>query len=76
MVSNFDEIIGAALSLPASERAMLANHLLESLGAPDQGAIDNMWAAEAEKRVTQLKLNQVQAIPAEEVFQQLRSRSR
>jgi hypothetical protein len=49
-MSTCEEIISAALSLPSSTRAMLAEHLLESLDAEDQKRIDALWAEEAERR--------------------------
>jgi hypothetical protein len=40
MSENFDEILSAALSLSPGARAMLADHLLESLDDEDQKRID------------------------------------
>lgn len=39
MSENFDEILSAALSLSPGARAMLADHLLESLDAENNGKI-------------------------------------
>ena len=47
----FEEILSAALSLSPGERAMLADHLLASLDAPNQKEIDGAWAQEAERRM-------------------------
>lgn len=74
MTTTYEEIIGAALTLPPGARAMLANHLLESLDAPNQHSIDELWAAEAEKRVQEIITNQVRTIPADTVFRELRTR--
>jgi putative addiction module component (TIGR02574 family) len=74
MTMHFDEIIGAAMTLPPGARAMLANHLLESLDAPNQPSLDEQWAAEAERRVQEIIAGQVQTIPAETVFRELRAR--
>jgi putative addiction module component (TIGR02574 family) len=70
----FEEIIGAAMTLPPNTRAMLANHLLESLDAPNQPSLDEQWAAEAERRVQEIVAGQVQTIPAETIFRELRAR--
>jgi hypothetical protein len=43
MVSNFAEILSAALALPTEARAMLADRLLESLNGLDQKRIDALW---------------------------------
>lgn len=39
-MSTYEEIISAALALPPVARAMLAEHLRESLNAEDQQRID------------------------------------
>lgn len=76
MVNTYDEIFGAALSLPPGLRAMLAEHLLKSLDSLQQAEIDAIWAEEAEKRVQAVKQGQVTLIPGEQVFQELRSRGK
>lgn len=75
MVNTYDEIFGAALSLPPGLRAMLAEHLLKSLDSIKQAEIDALWAEEAEKRVQAIEQGQVTLIPGEQVFRALRSRS-
>jgi putative addiction module component (TIGR02574 family) len=76
MVNTYDEIFGAALSLPPGLRAMLAEHLLKSLDSVQQAEIDASWAEEVEKRVEAVEQGQVTLIPGEQVFQELRSRSK
>jgi putative addiction module component (TIGR02574 family) len=76
MVNTYDEIFGAALSLPPGLRAMLAEHLLKSLDSVQQAEIDAIWAEEVEKRVQAVEQGQVTLIPGEQVFQELRSRSK
>jgi putative addiction module component (TIGR02574 family) len=75
MISTFDEIIRAALALPPSSRAMLAEHLLKSLDAQDQAVIDAAWAEVAEQRIQEVSQGKVTAIPADQVLQQLRNRN-
>ena len=53
-MSTFGEILSAALSLSPGERAMLADHLLQSLDGPDQKRIDALWAEEAERRLREI----------------------
>ncbi len=76
MSENFDEILSAALSLPPDTRAMLAEHLLESLDAEDQKRIDELWAEEAERRDKQIEDGLITPIPGEEVMNRLRARYR
>src|SRR5262249_17584443 len=74
MAANFDDIIKDALSLPPGERAMLADHLLESLDWEKQKEIDAIWAEEAERRSKEIDDGVVTPIPGEEVMSRLRDR--
>ena len=74
MAANFDDIIKDALSLPPGERAMLADHLLESLDWEKQKEIDALWAQEAERRSKEIDDGVVTPIPGEEVMNRLRAR--
>jgi putative addiction module component (TIGR02574 family) len=76
MADTYDEIMSGALSLPAGARAMLAEHLLESLDAPHQKEIDALWAEEVQRRVQELEAGTVELIPGEQVLTTLRSRAR
>ena len=73
-MSTYEEIMSAALALPPSARAMLVEHLMESLDADDQRRIDALWAEEAERRDKEIEEGIVTAIPGEEVLNRLRSR--
>jgi putative addiction module component (TIGR02574 family) len=73
-MSTYEEIISAALSLPPDSRAMLAEHLLDSLNGEDQKRIDGLWAAEAERRDQEIEDGIVTAIPGEVVMDRLRAR--
>ena len=71
--ATYDEIFGAALSLPPGLKAMLAEHLIESLDAAQQPHIDALWAEQAEKRIQAVDLNLIALIPGEQVFRELRN---
>ena len=73
-LDSFEEILRAALLLSPSERAMLADHLLASLDAPNQKEIDEAWAEEAERRMQEIRDGKVQTIDGEQVMQELRAR--
>lgn len=73
-MSTYEEIMSAALALPPSARAMLAEHLMESLNSEDQERIDALWAEEAERRDKEIEDGIVTAIPGDEVMSRLRSR--
>lgn len=74
MVSDFDEILRAALALPAETRARLADRLLESLDGPDQKRLDALWAEEAERRLREIDEGKVELIDGELVMKRLRAR--
>jgi putative addiction module component (TIGR02574 family) len=74
MAANFDDIIKDALSLPPGVRAMLADHLLESLDWEKQDEVDAAWAEEAERRMQEIRDGKVQTIDGEEVMRELRAR--
>jgi len=76
MAENFDEILSAALSLSPGARAMLADHLLESLDAENQKRIEELWADEAERRMQEIRDGKVQPIDGETVLAELRARLR
>ena len=73
MSTNYDEVLSAALSLPPGARAMLADHLLESLDAEDQKRIDAIWAEEVERRVRAIDEGRVELIPGDKVMAELRA---
>lgn len=73
-MSTYEEIEIAALALPSNARAMLAEHLLESLSAEEQQRIDAMWGEEAEQRDNEIQEGVVAATPGDEVMNRLRSR--
>ena len=51
---NASKLLAAALSLPAEERARLAQTLLGSLDGPAESGCDEAWIAEIEKRAQDL----------------------
>ena len=66
-----DELISEAISLPVEIRALIVNKLLESLN-PTKKEIDELWAAEAERRIEDIRTGKVKTIPGEEVFKEIR----
>ena len=70
---NTNELMSMVESLPIDIKTQLIEKLLSSLN-PAQKEIDALWAAEAEKRVTEMREGKVQAIPGDEVFKEIRER--
>ena len=73
-MNTYEEIMSAAMALPPGTRAMLAEHLLQSLDAETQSEIDALWAEEAERRDKEIEDGVVKAIPGNEVMNRLRAR--
>jgi hypothetical protein len=61
------QVLKTALSLPASERAILVDELISSLDRPDP-RIDMLWAMEARDRVEAYRSGEMDAILEEEVY--------
>ncbi len=71
---TFQQIKSAALDLPESSRADLAQSLLQSLGeVSEDPEHDQVWAEEAARRYRDLRENPESGIPAEEAFRKLRA---
>lgn len=63
-----EKITEYALSLNSDARALLADRLVESLDPIDDEEIRAAWAAEAQRRLADLRAGKVVAIPADEVL--------
>jgi putative addiction module component (TIGR02574 family) len=72
MPSTANKIVEEALSLPSDERASLVEKLISSLNLPIQEEIDQLWADEVERRVSQIEKGEVELIPGNEVFAKIR----
>jgi putative addiction module component (TIGR02574 family) len=70
-----EKLIKQALGLPPDERAEVAERLLQSL-EPSLSAIDQLWAQEAESRIDAYERGEIEAIPAEDVFNTIKNRKR
>jgi putative addiction module component (TIGR02574 family) len=72
MISK-DELISEAMSLPVEIRLQLVERLLKSLN-PSHRDIDELWAAEAERRIAEIENGEVETVSGEEVFHKLHAR--
>ncbi len=68
-----EELFDEAVSLPVEIRTQLVDKLLRSLH-PIQKEINELWAAEAEKRVEEIKSGKVKTIPGDKVFKKILGR--
>ena len=72
MASSVDEITRKARSLPAEDRARLAEDLLSSLQEDSDPAIEAAWDTEIRKRLDEVEAGTAKLIPAAEVFAEIR----
>ena len=69
---NVEQIMEEALSLPSEARALLADRLVESLDPAEDGAVHRLWAAEAQRRLQEVRSGQVETIPGPEALERVR----
>jgi putative addiction module component (TIGR02574 family) len=62
-----EELYEQATHLPAEDRAELAGKLLESIEEPADEGVEEAWAAEIERRMTDYRAGRVKTIPWAEV---------
>ena len=67
MSRDLKEVFRAAFDLPENERATLAGLLIESLEAPPEPEVEEMWAEVAERRWREIEAGTARTIPWEEV---------
>lgn len=73
---NFDvqQITDQALSLPDEARLTLVDRLVESLDPLDDAALRAAWAAEARRRLEEIRSGAITPIPGEEALSRVRAR--
>jgi len=78
MARPLEQIEAEALQLDENDRARLARRLLLSLEpvAEDPAEIKKAWIEEALRRHAEMESGEVEGIPAEEVFRELRATRR
>src|SRR5437016_8744343 len=72
MSSNLDQLTADAMKLPLRDRVQLAQRLVSTLDEVVESGTEELWFAEAERRLEELRSGQVQGIPAEEAFRTAR----
>jgi putative addiction module component (TIGR02574 family) len=69
-----EQVLHAAMSLPPSERAEVANFLWESVEEFASPEIAAAWQEEIAERIRALDAGELETIPAEEVHAQLKAK--
>lgn len=68
MDTIFDEIVADAMKLPLRDRVRLAQRLVSSLDDRLEAEVEALWAAEAERRLEELRTGRVNGIDAAGAF--------
>ena len=74
MSATSDQILQEVLALPLEERAQLIERLLATFQAPPDPSLDQLWANEAHDRLDAYDRGELDAVDAEDVFEQLDER--
>lgn len=72
MPLTLEQLTSEAMKLPATLRILLADKLVESLDAEELDEIQRLWSVEAIRRRDEIRSGKVQAIPGEEVLEEVR----
>lgn len=70
MSARTNEILTEVLSMPPEERAELIDSILASL-EPCDPRIQELWASEADERIAAFERNEIEAVSAESVFEEI-----
>lgn len=72
MSSNLDQITADAMKLPLRDRVQLAQRLVSTLDDEVDSDAEELWFAEAERRLKELRSGQVQGIDSNDAFRSAR----
>jgi putative addiction module component (TIGR02574 family) len=73
MAVPVEKLTEEILALPADERALLADRLVESLDPLTDDAVRGSWASEAARRRDEVRSGKVTAISGEAAAEQVRA---
>ena len=72
MSMNVEQVAEEALALPSEACALLADRLVESLDPAEDGQVRRLWAAEARRRLDDVRSGRVKTIPGEAALAQVK----
>ena len=75
MTLTIDQLLNAALALPADDRAELVEALIASLQPEDRPPFDESWREVIQRRSAELRSGQVTPVPWDEVKRQAREKA-
>ena len=72
MSSNLDQLTADAMKLPLRDRMQLVQRLVSTLDDEVESGAEELWFAEAERRLEELRTGKVEGIDADEAFRTAR----
>jgi putative addiction module component (TIGR02574 family) len=72
MSSNLDQLTADAMKLPLRERVQLAQRLVSNLDDEVESGVEELWFAEAERRLEEIRSGKVEGVDADDAFRSAR----
>jgi putative addiction module component (TIGR02574 family) len=72
MAATLEQIVHDALQLTPTQRAEVADILVESLESTPPDEIQRLWLDEANRRLAEVRSGNIQTIPGDEVLAEAR----
>ena len=72
MSTQFDRVAADAMKLPLRERVRLAQQLVSTLDDQSETEVEELWFAEAQRRLDELHNGKVKGIEAADAFRMVR----
>ena len=74
MGKKLNEVEKEAMELPPTDRARLAERLLETLDESEDADVEEQWLQEAEQRYRDYRAGKIGSTPADKVFEEARNK--
>jgi putative addiction module component (TIGR02574 family) len=72
MSSNLEQLTADAMKLPLRDRVQFAKRLVSTLDDEVESGVEELWFAEADRRLEELRSGKVEGIDADEAFRSAR----
>jgi len=72
MSSNLDQLTADAMKLPLRDRVQLAQRLVSTLDDEVESGVEELWFAEAERRLEEIRSGKVEGVDADDAFRSAR----
>lgn len=72
MNTQFDQVAADAMKLPVRDRVRLAQQLVSTIDEQPETDVEELWFAEAKRRLQELQTGKVKGIEADEAFRMAR----